>query len=85
MTIPIETVVEATPIESALVRMHGAGTRRVVVVDVAGRLAGILSLDDVLDLLAEEMSTIGRLLARQEPWLPPREAPPGASDFLAAA
>jgi len=32
-----------------------------------GRLVGILSLDDVLDLLAEEFGTIGGLLRAEQP------------------
>ncbi|HWV57242.1 MAG TPA: CBS domain-containing protein, partial [Longimicrobiales bacterium] len=65
------SVTEATPIEDALAMMVAGPTRRVIVVDPGGRLAGILSVDDVVALLAEEMRVIGRLLERQEPVLPP--------------
>lgn len=70
MTTPVRTVSETTPIEDALSLMASAATRRVVVVDGEGRLAGILAMDDVLELIVEEMRSIGRLLERQEPNLP---------------
>ena len=65
MTVPPVCAPESTPIETALSRMASARIRRLVVVDAEGRLVGILALDDVLELLAEEEATIGRLLARR--------------------
>jgi len=62
MSAPAACVHESTPIESALSRMAGTGGRRLVVVDGEERLVGILALDDVLELLAEEAATIGRLV-----------------------
>jgi len=44
--------------------MAGAAARRLVVIGDDGRLVGVLSLDDVLALLAEEAAAIGRLLRR---------------------
>jgi CBS domain-containing protein len=67
MTVDPQTVTEDTPIETALSLMRSAACRRLVVVDATGRLAGILSLDDVLGLLAEEFTTIGTLLERVAP------------------
>jgi predicted transcriptional regulator len=63
MSAPVVTVPEGTPIEDALGWMARDGVRRLVVVDDHERLVGILSLDDVLELLAEETATIGRLLS----------------------
>jgi signal-transduction protein with cAMP-binding, CBS, and nucleotidyltransferase domain len=65
MSKPAARVHEGTAIEDALVEMMRARARRLPVVDDAGRLVGILALDDVLELLAEETATIGRLLARR--------------------
>jgi CBS domain-containing protein len=65
MAAPPVTVPEETPIEDALSAMARDGVRRLVVVDRRGRLAGLLALDDVLELLAEETATIGKLLARR--------------------
>jgi CBS domain-containing protein len=62
MTRPARCVAESMPIEEALRHMAGGGSRRLVVTDDAGRLAGLLALDDVLDLLVEEGEAIGRLL-----------------------
>jgi CBS domain-containing protein len=53
---------EETPIEDALSQMAGAHVRRMPVVDAEGRLVGIVTLDDVIDLLAEEAKTLGRVL-----------------------
>jgi CBS domain-containing protein len=67
MTVDPQTVTEDTPIETALSLMRSNACRRLVVVDAAGRLVGILSLDDLLGLLAEEFTTIGALLDRVAP------------------
>jgi len=60
-------VAEETPIEEALGIMRDGPYRRVPVVGRDGRLVGILSLDDILDLLAEEFGEIGRLLRKESP------------------
>jgi CBS domain-containing protein len=65
MSRPVAHVSESTSIEDALARMATSAARRIVVTDDAGRLAGILALDDVLDLLAEEGEAIRRLLERR--------------------
>jgi CBS domain-containing protein len=62
MAAPVVTVPEDLPIEDALVRMAETRVRRLAVVDRAGCLAGLLALDDVLELLAEETATVGRIL-----------------------
>ena len=65
MTAPAVCVQETTPIEDALSRMLAIPARRLVVTDEGGLLVGILALDDVAELLAEESGQIGRLLARR--------------------
>ncbi len=64
MTSPVNSVREDTPIEDALRQMADHRVRRLAVVDEKQCLVGILALDDVLELLAEESATIGRLLGR---------------------
>ncbi len=73
MTGPARTISEEAPIEDALSLMAAGGTRRLAVTDDEERLVGMLALDDVLDLLAEEVETIGRLLGRQARTPPPGE------------
>jgi CBS domain-containing protein len=67
MTGPVSGVNESMPIEDALQHMAGLHTRRLIVVDAEGGLVGILALDDVLELLSEEVASIGRLLAHRAP------------------
>ena len=67
MTRGLKTVSESTSIESALSLMRSGRFRRLPVVDHEGKLAGLLSLDDVLMLLAEEFTEIGQLLERETP------------------
>ncbi|MDB5959789.1 MAG: histidine kinase [Massilia sp.] len=47
-------------------RMHRRGVRRMPVVDASGRLAGIVSADDLLGFLAEEMSELARIAPHQQ-------------------
>jgi len=65
MSVPVTCVHESTPIETALARMAGVHTRRLVVLDDEERLVGILALDDVLELLAEELASVGKLLRQR--------------------
>jgi CBS domain-containing protein len=67
MTAHPKTASESTPIESALSLMRSGSFRRLPVVNEDGKLVGIVSLDDVLGLLAEEFELIGRLLEREAP------------------
>lgn len=67
MTVGPKTVFEHTPIETALVAMRAGRFRRMPVVNRDNRLVGLITLDDILILLAEELSQIGRLLKRETP------------------
>ena len=46
-------------------RMRARGVRRVPVIKDSGELAGILALDDILELLSEELSLLARLTSRE--------------------
>ena len=67
MTPAPKTVSEQTPIESALAIMRSGRFRRIPVVDHDNKLVGLVTLDDILMLLAEEFVQIGGLLERETP------------------
>jgi CBS domain-containing protein len=67
MTREPRVVSEETAIEAALGLMKSGSFRRLPVVDRERKLVGIVSLDDVLALLAEEFALIGTLLERETP------------------
>jgi CBS-domain-containing membrane protein len=67
MTRHVTTVTSETSIEDALRLMRVGSFRRLPVTDRAGKLAGLVSLDDILDLLSHEFHEIGRLLAEEDP------------------
>lgn len=69
MTRELRSVHESTSIEEALRVMERTGVRRLVVLTDDGSLAGILSVDDVVELLAQETGSIGRLLRREAPMI----------------
>ena len=62
-----ERVTESTPIETAIGVMRSGPHRRLPVVDSQDQLIGILSLDDVLELLCEEFEEIGKLVRNESP------------------
>ena len=61
------SVAEDASIETAVALMRSGGFRRLPVGDHNDMLIGIVSLDDVLSLLAEEFVAIGELLKKQSP------------------
>jgi len=65
MTVDPITVSEDDDVKDALRRMQRGGVRRVPVVDANGSLAGILSMDDVLVVLSEELARLSQLAAHQ--------------------
>jgi CBS domain-containing protein len=67
MTKGPRTASEGTAIEEALGLMRSGAFRRLPVVDRKGKLIGILTLDDLLMLLAEEFTQVGQLLQRETP------------------
>ena len=65
MVQPVETVDETAAILDTLQLMRDKGLRRLPVTNSSGGLEGILTLDDVIDLLAEELSEVVALTIRQ--------------------
>jgi len=59
------TVRESEGLFEALRYMRDKGVRRMPVVDGTGGLVGILTLDDLLSLLAEEMTELAKLVSHE--------------------
>ena len=47
-------------------RMRSRGVRRVPVVNDRGALVGLITLDDLLDLLSEELGALAKLVRREQ-------------------
>jgi len=67
MTAAPHTIVEDTSVEDALASMRSFGVRRLPVVDAAGRLVGLVSLQDILALLAQEFGQLSDVIERTSP------------------
>ena len=61
----VATVREGEGLFEALRHMRDKGVRRMPVVDRDGGLVGILTLDDLLSLLAEEMTELAKLVSHE--------------------
>lgn len=60
------TAREADGLYETIQRMRAKGVRRVPVVDANNSLIGIVSVDDLLDLLADELTALARLVSREQ-------------------
>jgi CBS domain-containing protein len=60
------TASEETSLVDALKLMQERGVRRLPVVDHSGAIAGIVTADDVVRFLADELSEVAKLLNREE-------------------
>lgn len=67
MSVAPTCVEESTSLEVALRRMREAPCRRLAVVNARRELVGLVSLDDILSLFAEEFREIGGLIQREGP------------------
>jgi len=56
---------EDDEVDAAMERLRARGVRRAPVIGSDGALIGIVSLDDLLELIAEELDTVARLIRRQ--------------------
>ncbi len=52
--------------EDAIQRMRGRGVRRVPVVSHSGALTGVLAVDDLSDLIAEQLSDLVKLIGNEQ-------------------
>jgi CBS domain-containing protein len=56
---------ETEDLDEVLRRMRGAGVRRVPVVDAEGALKGLLSFDDILQHIEEQVGALASLVGRE--------------------
>jgi CBS domain-containing protein len=67
---PVETIDAEAPLERAVLRLRTRRLRRLPVVDAAGSVVGILTIDDVLRLLATELGELAEVVRRQLEYAP---------------
>ena len=65
MSSNLVAVREATTLLDALGLMQGNGVRRVPVVDERGGLLGILTVDDLIELIAEQMTRLSGVINKE--------------------
>lgn len=66
MSAEVITAAEATPFAELLATMRRQGLRRLPVVDAKGMLVGLITLDDLLEVLAEQMRTLVRAIGTEQ-------------------
>ncbi|MCX8049819.1 MAG: CBS domain-containing protein [Methylohalobius sp.] len=66
MSAEIETIGENDEVFFAADRMRASGVRRLPVIGHDGGLVGIVTLDDLIDLLAEELRLLATVATRQQ-------------------
>jgi CBS domain-containing protein len=66
MCAQLVSVAESEGVIATIRLMRTHGIRRIPVVDGAGGLVGIVSADDMLDLLAEELAELAKIAPRQQ-------------------
>lgn len=71
MTHDVMTIKKDTGIFEAIQVMKSAGVRRLPVVDRGGRLVGLITLDDIIRLLARELGEIARIIGKESPTIYP--------------
>ena len=65
MSFALLKVTEDENILETTQRMRARGVRRAPVIKKDGSLAGIIAIDDILQLLSEELLTVSRLMSRE--------------------
>jgi CBS domain-containing protein len=66
MSTDLVTAQEQDTIETGLQKMHEHGVRRLPIVDGAGALIGILTLDDVLQYLTAQQNELVALVVKEQ-------------------
>ena len=60
------TALESEGVLETMQIMRYKGVRRLPIVDKDGQLVGIVSIDDLLEVLAEEFSELAKIMAREQ-------------------
>ena len=66
MSHDLVTCLESESLHEALKKMQSHGVRRLPIVNDDGRLEGILTLDDVIELLSEELADLAKLVVNEQ-------------------
>jgi CBS domain-containing protein len=66
MNAPLATVNDSDDILDALARMREHGVRRLPVLDDAGHLSGIVTVDNLLEALAEQLDAVVRVIKTEQ-------------------
>jgi CBS domain-containing protein len=66
MSVDLVTCREGVNLYDVLKRMQSHGIRRLPVVNERGGLEGILTFDDVIELLSEELTDLAKLVVREQ-------------------
>lgn len=67
MTTGVRTIRKDTGIFDAVQTMKSSKVRRLPVVDMGGRLVGLITVDDIIRLLARELGEIARVIGNESP------------------
>jgi CBS domain-containing protein len=67
MTTEVQTIRKDTGIFTAVQIMKSSRVRRLPVVDMGGRLVGLITIDDIIRLLARELGEIARVIGNESP------------------
>ncbi len=65
MSDDVQSAREDEGVWDVLRRMRLKGVRRMPILDAGGGLVGIVTMDDAVELLAEELSDLARLMSRE--------------------
>lgn len=66
MSCKLITAQESDDLMATIKRMRVNGIRRLPIVNQRGGLVGVLSVDDILDIIAEQLMDIDRLITREQ-------------------
>ncbi|HOI13091.1 MAG TPA: CBS domain-containing protein [Methanoculleus sp.] len=75
LTRDVITFQDSMGIYEAIQKMTDAGIRRMPIIDDAGKLIGIVTMDDIVRMLGEEMAAIAKNIEKQSPPIQKPSAP----------